>query len=235
MYKQLKVKILRQTAKNTKPEFKEYTVENTGAMTILDVVNEVKWKQDGTLTYRRSCRSGICGSCAMNVNGINMLACETQVVELKTDKITIKPLPGLTVIKDLVVDMDPFYEKLHAVRPYLINDNPPPTDKERYQSPEDRVLLEDPTACILCASCSSSCPSFWTDPDYLGPAALLKAYRFEFDTRDEGSHVRLPIINNKHGLYRCHTIMNCNDACPKNLYPTEGISRLKKKVISEIF
>ncbi len=215
-----------------KQHYKSYTVQTSPGMTVLDALNEIKWHQDGTLSYRKSCRSGICGSCAMKINGINGLACETQIEPMKKKTIVLDPLPSFEVIKDLAVNMDPFFEHLAAVKPYLINEEPPP-DRERLQSPEEFKRISDPIACILCMSCTSSCPSFWTDPEYIGPAALYKAYRYEFDTRDKGSEERLEALDNRHGLWRCHTIFNCMDACPKNLKITHGISLLKRKVIAE--
>lgn len=215
------------------PFYQNYELPVEKGQTVLDALNEIKAHQDGSLTFRRSCRSGICGSCAMQINGLNRLACETQLVQLKGKTVTVDPLPGFKPIKDLAVDMEPFYEKLRSVLPYLINPDPPPTDKERIQSPEDFQKIEVATSCILCGGCTSSCPSFWADKSYLGPAALVKAYRYIFDTRDDGFAERSGAINNKHGLWRCHTIMNCNDACPKHIFPTEGISHLKKKVVEE--
>ncbi|MCF7811119.1 succinate dehydrogenase iron-sulfur subunit [bacterium] len=215
-----------------KPEYKSYKVNTSPGMTVLDALNEIKWNQDGTLTFRKSCRSGICGSCAMKIHGINRLACETQIEPLKKKTIVIDPLPGFEVIKDLAVDIDPFFEHLAKVKPYLINDEPPP-DRERIQSPDDFKHISDPIACILCMSCTSSCPSFWGDPEYIGPAALYKAYRYVFDTRDKGLKDRIDVLDNKHGLWRCHTIFNCMDACPKQLKITHGISLLKRKILSE--
>ena len=212
--------------------YKDYQVEVLHGWTVLDALNDIKWNQDGTLTYRRSCRHGICGSCAMKINGINGLACETQIKDFKSGTIHVDPLPGFKVLKDLSVDMDPFFELLEEIKPYLINDTAPP-DKERIQSPEDFSQISSAINCILCSSCTSSCPSYWTDKNYLGPAALLKAYRFIFDTRDKGEEERVGAIDNRHGLWRCHTIINCVDACPKNLAPTEAISKLKNWVISQ--
>jgi len=210
-------------------EYKSYQVDVQEGMTILDVLNEIKGKQDGSLTYRRSCRHGICGSCAMTINGLNHLACETQVKSLGSGTVTIEPLRHMKVIKDLAVDMEPFFEKLKAVRPFLIAGTPP-TDKERYQSIEDRKKIDGSYECIYCGACTSSCPSFWANTDFLGPAALLKAYRFEFDSRDQGFAERLPILNDRLGLWRCHTIFNCT-ICPKSLNPTWAIGELKKKVV----
>lgn len=215
-----------------KPYYKSYDVDVKPGWTVLDALNVIKWEQDGTLAYRRSCRHGICGSCAMMINGLNDLACELQISRLKGGTITVDPLPGYEVYRDLVVNLDPFYEALKKIKPWLINDEPPPA-KERIQSPEEFHQMGNSIACILCSACTSSCPSFWNDPDYLGPAALLKAYRYTFDTRDKGYEERLPELDNKHGLWRCHKITNCYHSCPKDLNPTEQISKLQRKVVSE--
>ncbi|MFH0765187.1 MAG: 4Fe-4S dicluster domain-containing protein, partial [Calditrichota bacterium] len=164
----------------------------------------------------------------------NALACEKQVEPMGKKTIVLDPLPGFKVLKDLAVDMEPFYENLARVKPYLINDNPPP-DRERLQSPEEFKQIEDSIACILCSSCTSSCPSFWYNQNYLGPAALLKAYRYVFDTRDQGAADRIEALDSKQGLWRCHTIFNCMDACPKRIKITQGISLLKRKVVAEKF
>lgn len=214
-----------------KPYYQTYEVEVEGWWTVLDGLNAIKWEVDGTLTYRRSCRHGICGSCAMMINGLNDLACEKQLSELK-GTITVDPLPGFEIYKDLAVNMDPFYEALKRVKPWLINDTPPPSH-ERIQSPEEFHQMGDSIACILCAACTSSCPSFWSDGDYLGPAALLKAFRYTFDTRDAGLMERVGVLDNVHGLWRCHKITNCFHACPKDLNPTEAISKLQRKIVEE--
>jgi len=214
------------------PHYDSFKIKTHAGMTVLDALNEVKWELDGTLTFRKSCRSGICGSCAMKIHGLNGLACETQIEPMNKSEIVIDPLPGFEVIKDLAVNMDPFYEHLERVKPWLINDDPPPA-RERLQSPEEFEKINDPIACILCGACTSSCPSFWTDKEYLGPAALYKAYRYVFDSRDHGAAERVDQLDNKHGLWRCHTIFNCMDACPKHLKITQGIAMLKRKVISE--
>ena len=208
----------------------EYQLEVETGTTLLDALNEIKWKQDGTLTFRRSCRSGICGSCAMTINGVNNLACETQVLELGTT-VTVEPMRGYPVIKDLVVSLDPMVRGLLAVKPYLITNSPPPSDQERLQSPAEREKIDGLYECILCGSCTSSCPSFWADKEYLGPHAALKAYRFVADTRDEGSAEHLKALDDRHGLWRCHTIFNCVEACPKGLNPTKAISELKKELV----
>ena len=225
------VKILRYNPeKDTKPHWASYNPEVNHDATILDILNEIHWNIDGSLSYRRSCRSAICGSCAMKVNGQNVLACETPMYKFKSKKLKIEPLPGFSIIKDLVVDMDNFFEKLKQIKPYLILKNPTP-DKEFTQSPEQFNEISESILCILCGACTSSCPSLWSNPDYLGPASLLKAYRFIFDSRDDGAMERIDIVNDKNGIWRCHTIFNCMEACPKNIHITEFLSKLKVKVV----
>jgi succinate dehydrogenase / fumarate reductase iron-sulfur subunit len=209
----------------------EYQVDVEKGETILDCLNKIKWKQDGSLTFRRSCRSGICGSCAMTINGVNNLSCEVQALVLGTSTITVEPLRGYPVVKDLVTSLDPLVQGLYAVKPFLIAKTPPPTDQERLQSPEERARLDGLYECILCGACTSSCPSFWADKEYIGPHAFLKAYRFVADSRDEGAREHLDPLDDKHGLWRCHTIFNCVEACPKDLNPTKAISELKKEVV----
>jgi succinate dehydrogenase / fumarate reductase iron-sulfur subunit len=213
------------------PYYKDYKVPIEEPCTLLDVLGYIKGNLDGSLSYRRSCRHGICGSCAMTVNGHNRLACETQIKDLKGKRIEVEPLRSFPVIKDLVADMSEFYDRYEAVKPYLITHKPPPTDKERLQSPEDRKHLDGSYECILCGCCTSSCPSFWADREFLGPAALLKTYRFVFDSRDGDMGERLRIVSDPHGLWRCHTIFNCVEACPKSLNPTSAISALKREVV----
>lgn len=231
----IKVKVIRyEPEKDKKPYWKTYDLEVEPDYTILDILNEIHWNIDGTLAYRRSCRSAICGSCAMKVNGRNVLACETPMHQFKGNKLKIEPLPGFKIIKDLVVDMDDFFDKLQRVKPYLILDKPIP-DKEFFQSPEDFEAIVDAINCILCGACTSSCPSLWANDDYIGPAALLKAYRFIFDSRDDGTDERLDIINDRNGLWRCHTIFNCMEACPKHIKITEYLSKLKVKATENSF
>lgn len=221
-------KILRYNPEtDKKPHWQTYTVEVEPDATILDVLNEIHWYHDGTLSYRRSCRSAICGSCAMKVNGRNVLACETPMSQFK-NKLKIEPLPGLKIIKDLVVDWDDFFAKLERIKPYLIVDRPIP-DKEFLQLPEEFEEIREAVTCILCAACTSSCPSLWGNENYHGPAALLKAYRFIFDSRDDGADERIDIINDRNGIWRCHTIFNCMEACPKDIKITEYLSKLKVK------
>ncbi|MCL5037399.1 MAG: succinate dehydrogenase iron-sulfur subunit [Chloroflexi bacterium] len=216
--------------KDEKPYFQEYRFEVESGWSILDSLNHIKWNIDSSLNFRRSCRSGICGSCAMRVNGENALACETQVKNVKGSKIKIEPLPGLAVMRDLVVDMEPFFEGLKKVMPYFVTKDSPP-DKEWLQSPEDRKKLDEPIKCILCACCTASCPSFWFDDKYVGPAALVKSYRFVFDSRDQAREERLDIVNDREGLWRCHTIFNCVEACPKDINCTQAIAELKKATV----
>jgi succinate dehydrogenase / fumarate reductase iron-sulfur subunit len=213
--------------------FKEYEVEVQPAWTVLDALNEIKWRQDGSLAFRRSCRHGICGSCAMTINGKNDLACELQVSACKGAVITVEPLRAFPVLRDLVVDQSDFFARYESVKPWLICSKQSPTDKERLQSPEDRKLIDGTWECILCGACTSSCPVYWSSQQFLGPAAMLKAYRYVFDTRDEGLEERLQTLDNKHGLWRCHTIFNCVEACPKALNPTEAIVKLRRRVLAE--
>ncbi|MDQ3856539.1 MAG: succinate dehydrogenase iron-sulfur subunit, partial [Chloroflexota bacterium] len=189
-----------------KPYFATYNVEVEPTDRVLDVLNAIKWRQDGTLTYRRSCAHGVCGSDAMRINGRNRLACKVLVRDIG-NRVTIEPMMGFEVIRDLVVDMEPFFEKYRAVKPYLINDTPPPVT-ERLQSPEDRAKFDDTTKCILCAACTTACPPFWSNPDFVGPAALVNAHRFIFDSRDEAGLERAEIINSREGVWRCRTVFN---------------------------
>lgn len=210
--------------------YKTYSLDASENRSILDCLNEIKWHIDGSLTFRRSCGHGMCGSCAMNINGINRLACQTLIKDTGY-KVQIEPLKSFPIIRDLVVDLTCFFESYQQIIPYLIN-NSSVNDKERLQSSEEQNLIEEAASCILCASCTSSCPSFWADNNYLGPSALLKAYRFIFDSRDEAKSERLKIINSRQGIWKCHTIFNCMEACPKEINITESISRLKLKLLS---
>ncbi len=226
----IQVKILRYNPeKDKKPRWQTFAPEVDAEATVLDVLNEIHWQLDGTLAYRRSCRSSICGSCAMKVNGRNVLACETPMHRFGK-KLRIEPLPGFAILKDLVVDLEEFFDKLQRIKPYLILKKPIP-DKEFLQSPAQLEEIGESTLCILCAACTSSCPSLWPNPDYLGPAAMLKAYRFIFDSRDDGADERLGIINDRNGIWRCHTIFNCIESCPKKIKITEYLSRLKVKTV----
>jgi succinate dehydrogenase / fumarate reductase iron-sulfur subunit len=207
----------------------EVTLEDSDKM-LLDALNRIKMTVDDSLSLRRSCREGVCGSDAMNINGKNGLACITNMRDL-TEPVKLRPLPGLPVIRDLIVDMSMFYKQYHSIKPYLINDEPPP-ERERLQSPEEREQLDGLYECILCACCSTACPSFWWNPDkFVGPAGLLQAYRFIVDSRDEATNERLDNLEDPYRLFRCHTIMNCVDVCPKGLNPTRAIGKIKELMV----
>ena len=194
---------------------------------VLDALIKIKNEVDATLSFRRSCREGICGSCAMNIDGVNTLACTKACSEVKGD-VKIYPLPHMPVIKDLVPDLTNFYAQYASVKPWLQSRTPAPPDSERRQSPEDQQKIDGPSACILCACCSTACPSYWWNSDrFLGPAALLAAYRWIVDSRDEATGERLDDLEDPFKLYRCHTIMNCTEACPKDLNPAKAIAEIK--------
>lgn len=196
---------------------------------VLDLLEKVRDYHDGTLGYRRSCAHGVCGSDAMRINGRNRLACKVLVRDLNSTEIVVEPMLGLPVIKDLVVDMEPFFEQYRAVMPYLINDQPLPEDgKERLQSPEERERFDDTTKCILCAACTTSCPSFWANGRYVGPAAIVNAHRFIYDSRDQGAYERLVVLNEPDGVWRCRTIFNCTEACPRDIKVTQAIAEVKQ-------
>ncbi|MCX2726525.1 succinate dehydrogenase iron-sulfur subunit [Thermomicrobium sp. 4228-Ro] len=216
--------------KDTKPYYQEYTVEVEPTDRVLDALNAIKWYHDGTLTFRRSCAHGVCGSDAMRINGRNRLACKVLIKDLGP-KITVEPLLGFRIIRDLVVDMEPFFAQYRAVMPYLINDEPPPV-RERLQSPEERERYDDTTKCILCACCTSACPIFWTT-EWLGPAAIVNAHRFLFDSRDRATEERLAILNQKFGVWRCRTIFNCTEACPRGIQVTNAIEQVKRRILFE--
>jgi len=215
---------------DTKPYYREYTVEVEPTDRVLDALNYVKWYQDGSLTFRRSCAHGVCGSDAMRINGRNRLACKVLIKDLGP-KITIEPLLGFRIIRDLVVDMEPFFAQYRSVMPYLINEEPPPV-RERLQSPEERALYDDTTKCILCACCTSACPIFWTN-EWLGPAAIVNAHRFLFDSRDRATEERLAILNQRFGVWRCRTIFNCTEACPRGIQVTNAIEQVKRRILFE--
>jgi len=207
----------------------EFTVNVEPTDRLLDALHEVKWHHDGTLALRRSCAHGICGSDAMLINGRNQLACKVLVKDV-APKVTVEPIRGLRVLKDLIVDMDPFFEGYKSVLPYLINDEEPP-DRERLQSPKDRARFDDSTKCILCAACTTSCPIFWGDDGYVGPAAIVNAHRFIFDSRDEGARERLDILSARSGVFRCRTTFNCTEACPRGIKVTKAIQEVKRAVM----
>jgi succinate dehydrogenase / fumarate reductase iron-sulfur subunit len=215
-----------------KPYWGEYDVEADETDRVLDALQEVKWTIDGTLNFRRSCAHGICGSDAMRINGRNALACKMLVRDaVKNGVITVEPILGLKVIKDLIVDMDPFFEQYRAVMPYLINETDP-GPRERLQSQEDRARFDDTTKCILCAACTTSCPSFWARGDYVGPAAIVQAHRFIFDSRDEGAEDRLKVMGDPNGVWRCRTIYNCTEVCPRGIEITKAIGEVKQVLIT---
>jgi succinate dehydrogenase / fumarate reductase iron-sulfur subunit len=215
---------------DSKPRMQDYEIElGPKDIKLLDVLTRLK-AMDDTLSFRRSCREGICGSDGMNINGKNGLACITDVADLK-QPVCLRPLPGLPVIRDLIVDMTQFFTQYHSIRPFVVNNTPAP-ERERLQSPEDRKELDGLYECILCACCSTSCPSFWWNPDkFVGPAGLLAAYRFIADTRDEMTNERLDNLEDPYRLFRCHTIMNCVDVCPKHLNPTRAIGKIKDLMV----
>jgi succinate dehydrogenase / fumarate reductase, iron-sulfur subunit len=198
---------------------------------VLDALIQLKSTVDATLTFRRSCREGICGSCAMNINGLNRLACTTSLRVL-SGEIRIYPLPHMPVVKDLVPDLTNFYAQYAAVKPWLQAHTPAPPDRERLQTKEEQERIDRPAACILCACCSTACPSYWWNSErFLGPAALLAAYRWIIDSRDEAAGERLDELEDPFRLYRCHTIMNCTDVCPKDLNPARAIAEMKKLLL----
>jgi succinate dehydrogenase / fumarate reductase iron-sulfur subunit len=228
---QVKLRILRYNPEtDTSAHYENFTVEAEPNDRVLDLLHQVKWYQDGTLTYRSSCEHGICGSDAMRINGVNGLACKKLVRNLG-DEITVEPLLGLPVIKDMIVDMEPFFDHYRSILPYMINDEIP-EEGERIQSQEDRARYDDTTKCILCAACTTSCPSFWADGEYVGPAAIVQAHRFIFDNRDQGAAERLSILNEQFGVWRCRTIFNCTTACPKDIKVTQAIGEVKKAIAS---
>jgi succinate dehydrogenase / fumarate reductase, iron-sulfur subunit len=230
---QVTLKILRFNPElDTKPHFETYVVEQEPNDRVLDAMNMVKWYQDGTLTYRRSCAHGVCGSDAMRVNGRNRLACKLLIQDVGAN-ITLEPLLGFRVIKDLVVDMEPFFASYRAIKPYLINNDQPPAGRERLQSPEDRDRIDDTAKCIMCAACTTACPITWTNEEFIGPAAIVNAHRFIYDSRDQGAGQRLSVLNEKSGVWRCRTIFNCTDACPREIKITRAIEQVKRTLLYE--
>ncbi|MFL5737132.1 MAG: succinate dehydrogenase iron-sulfur subunit [Actinomycetota bacterium] len=200
---------------------------------LLDALHHIKWYKDGTLALRRSCAHGICGSDAMLINGRNALACKVLVKDI-APKVSVEPIRGLRVLKDLIVDMDTFFDGYKKVLPYLINDEGEP-DRERLQSPEDRAKFDDTTKCILCAACTTSCPIFWGDGDYIGPAAIVNAHRFVNDSRDHGARERLKILSERTGVFRCKTTFNCTEACPRGIHVTQAIQEVKRSILFDRF
>jgi succinate dehydrogenase / fumarate reductase iron-sulfur subunit len=216
---------------NPRTDTFDVDTEDCGQM-VLDALIKMKGDQDPSLTFRRSCREGICGSCSMNIDGTNTLACTKPIDEIKGE-VRIYPLPHLPVIKDLVPDMSTFYAQYTSIEPWMKTDSPAPANRERLQSPEDRTKLDGLYECILCACCSTSCPSYWWNGErYLGPAILLQAYRWLIDSRDEATGERLDDLEDPFRLYRCHTIMNCTKTCPKSLNPAKAIGEIKKMMVA---
>jgi len=218
---------------SAEPRWDEFTVQMEPTDRLLDALHEVKWRLDGTLALRRSCAHGICGSDAMLINGHNRLACKVLVQDV-APKVTVEPIRGLPVLKDLIVDMEPFFDGYRSVLPFLINDSGEP-DTERLQSPEERARFDDTTKCILCAACTTSCPVFWGDEEYVGPAAIVNAHRFIFDSRDQGSRDRLTILSERTGVFRCRTVFNCTDACPRGIQVTKAIQEVKRSILFDRF
>ncbi len=218
------------SGENPRVDSYEIDLSKCGPM-VLDAIIYIKNELDSSLTFRRSCREGICGSCAMNIDGTNTLACTKDISEINGD-VKIYPLPHMKVVKDLVPDMNHFYAQYASIKPWLESQTPPPPDRERLQSKEEREQLDGLYECILCACCSTSCPSYWWNSDrYLGPAILLQAYRWIADSRDENTGERLDDLEDPFRLYRCHTIMNCTNTCPKGLNPAKAIAEIKKLMV----
>jgi succinate dehydrogenase iron-sulfur subunit len=213
------------------PHWEEYAVPAEPSDRVLDLLHQVKWYQDGSLTFRRSCAHGVCGSDAMLINGRNRLACE-YLVKDAGQQISVEPVRGSRVIKDLLIDLDGFWEKYRSVMPYLVNDDVPEDGKERRQSPAEREQFEDTSKCILCGACTTACPSFWANPDYVGPAAIVNAHRFIFDSRDHATEERLEIMADADGVWRCRTIFNCVEACPRGINITRAIMEVTRQIES---
>ncbi|MCC6704326.1 MAG: succinate dehydrogenase iron-sulfur subunit [Thermomicrobiales bacterium] len=214
---------------DTKAAYKEYVVDVEPTDRVLDALFRIKWYQDGSLTFRRSCAHGICGSDAMRINGRNRLACKELMLDYG-NKITIEPLLGYQVVKDLVIDMTRFFDAYKSVSPFLIADEAP-VNRERLQSPADRDRFEDTTKCILCAACTTACPITWTTDQFVGPAAIVNAHRFIFDSRDQGAGIRLKVLNERSGVWRCRTVFNCTEACPRDIEITKAIEEVKRALL----
>jgi succinate dehydrogenase / fumarate reductase, iron-sulfur subunit len=212
-----------------RPHWEEYRVTVDESDRVLDALHQVRWYQDGSLAFRRSCAHGVCGSDAMVVNGENRLACVLLVRDVGP-KITVEPLRGLPVLKDLVVDMDAFFAQYRKVMPWLVNEADP-GEGERLQSPEERARFDDTTKCILCAACTTSCPIYWANDTYVGPAAIVNAHRFIFDSRDQAGEQRLEILDEQSGVWKCRTAFNCTDACPRGIKVTEAIQDVKRAIV----
>ena len=218
------------------PHWETYQVTAHATDRVLDALHQIKWEQDGSLSFRRSCAHGVCGSDAMRINGKNRLACKTLIKDLDISQpIYVEAIKGLPLEKDLIVDMEPFFASYREVQPFLIANSTPPEGKERTQSIKDREIFDDTTKCILCAACTSSCPVFWTDGQYFGPAAIVNAHRFIFDSRDDAGDVRLDILNDKEGVWRCRTTFNCTEACPRGIQVTQAIQEVKRALLTNAF
>lgn len=211
------------------PHWKEYDVPVEPTDRVLDGLHYIKWHIDGTLALRRSCAHGICGSDAMMIDGRNRLACKVLIRDVGST-VTVEPIRGMRVIKDLIVDMEPFFQKYRSVLPYLITHDES-TERERLQSPEERARFDDTTKCILCAACTTACPIFWADGEYVGPAAIVAAHRFIFDSRDQGAEERLQVLAERSGVFRCRTTFNCTDACPRGIDVTRAIQDVKRAIL----
>jgi succinate dehydrogenase / fumarate reductase, iron-sulfur subunit len=219
--------------KDQKPHFDHWELEVEPTDRVLDLLEKVRGFHDGSLALRRSCAHGVCGSDAMRINGSNRLACKTLVRDLNSSTITVEPILGLRVIKDLIVDMDPFFKAYRSVKPYLMTEAPSTVDgREHIQSPEQRERFDDTTKCILCAACTTSCPSFWANGEYVGPAAIVTAHRFIFDSRDQGASDRLRILSGQTGVWRCRTAFNCTEACPREIKITKAIAEVKQAILN---
>ena len=214
---------------DTEQHWESYVVPALPTDRVLNLLHHVKWEIDGSLTFRRSCAHGVCGSDAMRINGVNRLACKVLVKDMP-DEISIEPIAGLPLEKDLVVNMEPFFEAYRAIKPFMMTYGSQPT-REYRQSPEDRQRFDDTTKCILCAACTTSCPVYWTDGSYFGPAAIVNAHRFIFDSRDQGADERLEILNDREGVWRCRTTFNCTEACPRGIEITKAIAEVKKALL----
>jgi succinate dehydrogenase / fumarate reductase iron-sulfur subunit len=217
--------------RDAEPRWQEFRVAADPMDRVLDVLQAIKWNQDETRGLRRSCAHGVCGSDAMRINNVNALACKMLVKSLAGDTLTVEPILGLPVIKDLIVDMEPFFDHYKSVMPYLVNDDPPPTT-ERLQSPEERARFDDTTKCILCACCTTACPPFWGNQRYVGPASIVNAHRFIFDSRDRAAAERLEILNDAEGVWRCRTVFNCSSACPREIHVTKAIQEVKHAMLT---
>jgi succinate dehydrogenase / fumarate reductase iron-sulfur subunit len=229
---EVKLRLLRYNPEtDQEAHFEDYTVDADPMERLLDCLHKVKWDLDSSLALRRSCAHGICGSDAMVINGKNALACKVLVKDLK-QPVTVEPIRGLPVVRDLVVDMEPFFAGYKEVKPWLIPDpHEREPERERIQSPEERARFDDTTKCILCAACTTSCPIFWADGSYVGPAAIVQAHRFIFDSRDAGAHERLEILSQKSGAFKCRTVFNCTEACPRGIKVTKAIQEVKRSAL----